>query len=151
MSMTPEKFMAFPGEIEDCLYERSAKLVLKSGVPEDLYSRPISQHLPLIASELIDNCVDKGAKNVFLTITPNSMVIEDDFVEQNPEKVLELLSKIKSSHKWVTTKDKQRKEAGCATDGGMGIFQTMNTLKLFEGDLNYYIVDQKIVAEVTWK
>jgi hypothetical protein len=149
--MTPEKFIAFPGEIEDCLNERKAKLVLRGGIPENLFSQPISQHLPLIASELIDNCVDKGAKNVFLTITNNSMTIEDDFVEQNPEKVLELLNKIKSSHRWVTTKNRQRKEAGCATDGGMGIFQTMNTLKLFEGDLNYYIVDQKIVAKVTWK
>lgn len=149
--MMTENITSFPKEIETCLEYFHVKLETSGNIPEELNKKPISKFLPGIAAELVDNCVDKGAKTVHLTVTANSMRIEDDVVEKNPEKTLDLLNKIKTSRRWITTKDRERENSGDAPGGGMGIYQTMNILKLFDGDLNYYVLDGKIVAEVTWK
>ncbi|EKE12810.1 MAG: hypothetical protein ACD_13C00140G0008 [uncultured bacterium] len=151
MPITPEEFRSFPEPIKTCLEQFNVTLVLEGNFPEDLYKKPIAMYLPNITAELVDNCVEKGAKRVVLTTTSNSMKIEDDVIETYPEKTLRLLNKIKSSCKPISTKDLQRKGTPIPAHGGIGIFQTMNFLKRVGGDLNYYIVNQKIVAEVTWE
>ena len=123
----------------------------RGGFSDELKNHPVSDFLLLITEELADNCMDKGAKNVYISLTSNSLRVEDDVIEPDPDKTLLLLNKTKDSRKSFTTKDEQRKNAGEAPDGGMGIMMIVNALDRFGGDLNYYIVDKKIVAEVTWK
>jgi hypothetical protein len=151
MTITKEEFMRFPEQIEKSLKHFNVDIKLVDPIPEILYEHPISIHIPEIATELTDNCMEKGAKNIKISFTLNSMIIEDDVVEKDPEKTLEFLNKVKNSGKKITTKDEERIAAGCAPGGGIGIFQTVKTVRLFDGDLNYFVVDRKIVAKVTWK
>lgn len=144
MTVDREKFMAFPEEIKKCLLDSKVENVeFRVVFTDDLLEKPISEFLPAIVSELTDNCMEKGAKNIYITLSDNFLRVEDDFAEPDPEKTLKLINKIKESGKATTTKD---------SGGGMGIAKiVMGFLNRFGGNLNYYISDGKIVAEATWK
>lgn len=151
MAIATERLKSLPEDVKSCLEVSGVNVEFQGEFPDELHNHPISSFLLLITEELADNCMDKGAKNVYISLTPNSLRVEDDVIESDPERTLLLLNKIKDSKTSFTTKDEQRKSAGEAPDGGMGIMMIVNALDRFEGDLNYYIVDRKIVAEVTWK
>lgn len=151
MSMTTERLKTLPEDVKSCLRVSNVNVEFQGNFPEELDQHPISNFLLLITEELADNCVDKGAKNVYISLTANSLRVEDDVVESYPEETLYLLNKIKDSKAIFTTKNEQRKTAGEAPDGGMGIMMIVNALDRFNGNLNYYIVDNRIVAEATWK
>lgn len=139
-----EKFMAFPEEIKKCLLDSGVKNIeFRADFTDKLLEKQISEFLPVIVSELTDNCMEKGAKNIYITLSDNFLRVEDDFVEPDPEKTLKLINKIKESDKAITTKN---------SGGGMGIAKiVMGFLNRFGGNLNYYINDGKIVAEATWE
>lgn len=153
MFVDREKFMAFPGETADCLKGCGVKnVVFNNNFTDELLEKPISQYLPLIVAELTDNCVEKGAKNISVTLTDTSLLVEDDFVEPDPEKTLEFLNKILTTKKMTTTKNKQRVATNCEPDGGMGIAEmVLGNLDRVGGKLKYFINEGKIVAEATWK
>ncbi len=144
MTVDREKFMAFPEEIKKCLLDCKVENVeFRVNFSDVLLEKPISEFLPAIVSELTDNCMEKGAGSIYITLSDNFLRVEDDFVEPDPEKTLKLINKIKKSGKATTTKN---------SDGGVGIAKiVMGFLNRFGGDLNYYINDGKIVAEVTWR
>ncbi len=144
MTVDREKFMAFPEEIKKCLLDCKVENVeFKVDFSDGLLEKPISEFLPVIVSELTDNCMEKGAKSIYVTLSDNFLRVEDDFVEPDPEKTLKLINKIKESGKIITTKD---------SGGGIGITRiVMGFLNRFGGDLNYYVNDGKIVAEATWE
>lgn len=145
--------MAFPEEIKKCLKGCKVDNVeFKVDFSDELLQKPISEFLPEIVSELTDNCMDKGAKSILITLSNNVLRVEDDVVESDPKKTLKLLNKIKNSGKIKTTKDKQREAAGCGLGGGMGISKiVMGYLNKFGGNLDYFIVEGRIVAEATWQ
>ena len=145
--------MAFPEEIINCLKSCKVENVeFKIDFSDELLQKPISEFLPEIVTELADNCMDKGAKCIIITLSNNSLRVEDDYIEPNPEKTLKLLNKIKNSGKLITTKRKQREARGCGSGGGMGISKiVMGYLNRVGGNLDYSILDGKIVAEATWK
>jgi len=152
MPIDKERFMAFPEEVINCLKSCKVENVeFKIDFSDELLQKPISEFLPEIVSELADNCMDKGAKSIIITLSNSSLRVEDDYIEPNPEKTLKLLNKIKNSGKLITTKDKQRKVAGCGPGGGMGSKIVMGYLNRFGGNLDYFILDGKIVAEATWE
>ena len=152
MSIDKERFMTSLEETKECLKCCKVDNVeFRIDFSDELLQKPISEFLPEIVGELTDNCVDKGAKSIFITLSNNHLRVEDDIVESNPEKTLKLLNKIKNLGKLKTTKAKQRKAAGCGTEGGMGTKMIVGYLNKFGGDLNYFIVDGKIVAEATWE
>jgi hypothetical protein len=153
MFVDREKFMAFPGETTDCLKSCGVENVeFKTDFTDELLEKPISEFLPFIVGELTDNCADKGAKNIYVTLTDTSLRVEDDFIEDNPEKTLESLNKILITRSGATTKDKQRVATGCKPDGGMGIANMiLRCLEQAGGKLRYFINGGKIVAEATWE
>lgn len=151
MAIAAERLKSLPEDVRSCLEVSGVNVEFRGGFSDELKNHPVSDFLLLITEELADNCMDKGAKNVYISLTSNSLRVEDDVIEPDPDKTLLLLNKTKDSRKSFTTKDEQRKNAGEAPDGGMGIMMIVNALDRFGGDLNYYIVDKKIVAEVTWK
>ena len=62
-----------------------------------------------------------------------------------------ILNEIKKSGEIVTTKSKQREGKGRGPGGGMGISKiVMGYLNRVGGNLDYSIIDGRIVAEVTW-
>ena len=136
--------MAFPEEIKKCLLDCNVENVeFRADFSDKLLEKPISEFLPAIVSELTDNCMDKGAKSIHITLSDNFLRVEDDFIEPNPERTLKLVNKIKESGKVMTTKN---------SGGGMGIAKiVMGYLNRFGGNLNYHIRDGKIVAEATWE
>lgn len=130
MPIEKEEFMAFPEEIKRCLKACKVKnVVFKTGFTGELLKKPISEFLPEIVTELTDNCMEKGARYVSITLTNTLLRVEDDVIEENPEKTLKLLNKIIESGKCITTKDGQK----------------------FGGELKYSVKDGKIVAEANWK
>jgi hypothetical protein len=142
--ISKEQFMSFPEEITKCLKGCNVdKVEFNVDFTDKLLDKPISEFLPEIVSELADNCMDKGAKSIVITLTNNSLRVEDDVTEANPEKTLKMLNKIKDAGRVTTTKD---------TGGGMGIAKiVMGFLNKFGGDLEYSIAEGRIVAEVTWQ
>ena len=144
--------MAFPQEIKECLKGCGVDNVeLKISFSDELLKKPISEYLPEIVGELTDNCMNKGAKNIIVSLSDNSLRVEDDFVEPNPEKTLKLLNKIKNSGKLMSTKVKERKAPGQGPGGGMGISKiVMGFLNKTGGNLEFSTHDGRIVAEVTW-
>jgi len=93
MELDRKQFMAFPKEIKDCLKNCGVeKVEFNLKYTDKLLGKPISEFLPVMVSELTDNCVEKGAKNIYIILTDNSLTVEDDVVEQHPEKTLKLLN-----------------------------------------------------------
>lgn len=153
MFVDREKFMAFPGETADCLRGCGVENVeFRSDFTDELLEKPISKYLPEIVSELTDNCTEKGAKNIQVTLTNSSLRVEDDVVDSHPEKTLKLLNIIITTRTETTTKRQLRISAGCSPDGGMGIAKiVLGDLELAGGKLRYFINEGKIVAEATWE
>lgn len=145
--------MAFPQGITECLKGCKVDNVeFKVSFSDDLLQKPISEYLPEIVGELTDNCMNKGAKSIIITLSGTSLRVEDDFIEPDPEKTLMLLNKIKNSGKLMSTKLKERKVPDCGPGGGMGIAKiVMGFLNKVGGNLEYSVNDGRIVAEVTWK
>ena len=150
--MDKERFMAFPAEIVECLKGCKVENVeFNTDFSDELLQKPIHDYLPAIVSELTDNCADKGAKRILITLSDNSVRVEDEVVEPNPEETLKFLNEIKKSGEIVTTKSKQREGKGRGPGGGMGISKiVMGYLNRVGGNLDYSIIDGRIVAEVTW-
>lgn len=150
--MEKEKFEFFPGEIAECLKERGVDVIeFKLNYSPDLLKKPINQYLPNIVSELTDNCADKGAKKITVSLTDTNLKVEDDVVEDDPKNSLRILQKIISSGKIATTKDRERKNKGLCTGGGRGIAcMVLGYLDSFGGILNYSVDNGRIVAEVKW-
>jgi hypothetical protein len=146
MELDRKQFMAFPKEIKDCLKNCGVeKVEFNLKYTDKLLGKPISEFLPVMVSELTDNCVEKGAKNIYIILTDNSLTVEDDVVEQHPEKTLKLLNKIKISGNEKTI-------PGCKPCGGVGIAKiVMGCLDKFGGNLAYSINSGRIVAEATWQ
>ena len=152
INMDKERFMAFPGEITECLKGcKVDEVEFNNDFSDKLLQKPIHECLPMIVGELTDNCMDKGAKRILITLSDNSLRVEDDVVEPNPEKTLKFLNKIKDLEKIITTKSKQREAANRSPGGGMGTKIIIGYLKKFGGNLNYTVVDGRIVAEATWE
>lgn len=144
--------MSFPEEITKCLKGCNVdKVEFNVGFTDELLDKPISEFLPEIVSELADNCMDKGAKSIIITLTDNSLRVEDDVAEPDPEKTLKMLNRIKDAGRVTSTKDKQRISLNKDPGGGMGIAKiVMGFLNKFEGDLEYSVVEGRIVAVATW-
>ena len=149
--MDKEKFMAFPAEITECLKGcKVDDVVFNTDFSDELLQKPIHEYLPIIVGELTDNCMDKGAKRIVVTLSDNSLRVEDNIVEPNPQETLKLLNKIKNSEEIMTTKSKQRETANRGPGGGMGTKIIIGYLKKVGGNLDYSIVDGRIIAEATW-
>lgn len=145
--------MSFPEEITKCLKGCNVdKVEFNVGFTDELLDKPISEFLPEIVSELADNCMDKGAKSIVITLTDSSLRVEDDVAEPDPEKTLKMLNGIKDAGRVTTTKDKQRISLNKDPGGGMGIAKiVMGFMNKFGGDLEYSIVEGRIVAVATWQ
>lgn len=145
--------MSFPEEITKCLKSCNVdKVEFNIGFTDELLEKPISEFLPEVVSELADNCMDKGAKSIIITLSNISLRVEDDVIEPDPEKTLKMLNRIKDSGKVTSTKDKQRISLNKDPGGGMGISKiVMGLLNKFGGDLEYSVVEGRIVAEATWQ
>jgi hypothetical protein len=106
-----------------------------------------------VVFELLSNCVenripesDIGAKKITVTFQPGQVTVEDDFVYEEPEPVLERILAIRDSGKPFTTKPP---EDGY-TAGGCGIYTSTKTIRELGGNLDYHIKDGTIVAVATW-
>jgi hypothetical protein len=149
--MDKERFMAFPAEITECLKGCNVDDVeFNIDFSDILLQKPVHEYLPIIVGELTDNCMDKGAKRILVTLSDNSLRVEDDIVEPNPQETLNLLNKIKDSEKMMTTKSKQREAANRGPGGGMGTKIVIGYLNKVGGNLEYSIIDGRIIAEATW-
>jgi hypothetical protein len=150
--MEKERFVAFPAEITECLKGCGVDNVeFNTSYSDELLKKPIHEYLPMIVGELTDNCMDKGAKRIIVTLSDNSLRVEDDIVEPNPEKKLRFLNKIINSANMITTKNKQRKAKGFCPEGGMGTKIVLGYLKKVSGKLDYSTIDGRIIAEATWE
>jgi len=153
MSVEKEEFLNFPEDIKNCLKGRGVENVdfdIRS--TDQLINKTISGYLPEIVSELTDNCMDKGAKNIVVTLTDTSLRVEDDVIEEDPEKKLKLLNKIINTKKGITTKDKMRIASGSGPGGGMGIAAiVIGYLERVGGKLKYFSEGGRIIAEADWE
>lgn len=152
MFIEKEGFEILHKEIKNCLGGRGVENVeFHLNYSNEIFKKPISQFLPEIISELTDNCADKGAKRIDVEITDTGAIVKDNIVEKNPEESLKLLQKIISTGEMITTKDEEREECGRGAGGGMGIACiVLGYLRKFDGKLDYYEDNGKIVAEVKW-
>jgi len=153
MFVDRETFMAFPEETADCLKKCGVEnVVFNNNFTDELLEKPISEFLQFIVAELTDNCAEKGAKNIYVTLTNTSLRVEDDFVEDDPEKTLKCLNRIISTKRWTTTKNEQRIATRNKAEGGMGIAEmVLGNLDRVGGKLRYFINEGRIVAEATWE
>ena len=142
----------FAPQILECLLANGViKVEFAAPISEGLLEKPIFQKIEIIISELTDNCQEKGAKEIKITLNNNSLRIEDDVVEDDPEKTLKLLNKILETGEKTTTKDAMRVAAGCSPGGGVGIAEiVLGSLKNVGGKLEYLIEGGRIVAIATW-
>lgn len=150
--MEKEKLLMFPEEIKKGLEGTYTETVIfNAEYTNALFQKPITDFLPVIASELTDNCMEKKAKKIIITLGDNFLRVEDDIVEENPKKILEFLNKIVRTRKGITTKDEMRVCAGCSPGGGMGIANIVcGALEKVGGQMRYYEKDGRIVAEASW-
>lgn len=153
MNMEKEKFLQFPGEIRKGLEGTyTENVIFNAEYTDALFEKPVTDFIPLIAGELTDNCMEKKAKNITITLGDNFLRVEDDVVEENPQKTLALLNNILKTGKGKTTKDRMRVGAGCSPGGGMGIADIVcGALKKVGGELKYFEKDGRIIAEASWK
>ena len=140
-------------EITECLKKRGVEVVeFNLNYSQGLLEKPISEYIPNIIVELTDNCVDKGAKKITVSITDTYLRVEDDVIEKEPDKSIRILQKILRDGKITTTKDEERKKNRKTPNGGVGISRiVLGYLGDWGGNLNYFVVDNdKIVAEIVW-
>lgn len=150
--MDKERFMAFPSEITNCLKKSGVEDVeFKTDFTDKLLKKPIHEYLEMIVDELTFNCRDKGAKKIIVSFSDNSLRVEDDVVEANPEETIMLLNAIINSEEMITTKNKQREDAGDCKGGGLGTKIIMGCLKKAGGNLIYSALDGRIIADATWE
>lgn len=144
--MSSEQLKFNPENVGDCLEGRGVNFNLIGNVPDGLYSHPISAHIDFIVSELISNCADKGAKNVYLSFSEKSLRIEDDVVETDSQNTLKRLNSL------INKSKKRMSSPGlkCQPNGGFGIFYIVSVLSNFGGDLKYSAKDGRIVTELCW-
>lgn len=126
-------------------------------VTKSFYKKRISDHIPNIISELTSNCAEKGAKNITVTLRDNSLRVEDDFVEKEPEKTMDFLNNMlasgESNH---TTKEAERKAGGYKSKGSFGGLGVVNfvqaSIVASNGTFKYVLTpDNRIVAEAFWE
>jgi hypothetical protein len=133
--------------ISDCLKKQGVNLSVDGRDqpinPQDI---PFFEDLEPILSELTDNCVEKGAKNILLSLSEHSLTIEDDVVEKQP---VETLAKLETIIK-LSKNDIGRREQHCDTNGGFGIFYTISLLSKTKGNLSYYLKNGKIITKIVW-
>lgn len=135
----------FVSSIEKCLFSCGVEdVTFDISDIDDVLKSPIYQDLELIISELTDNCREKGAGKINVTLKNGSLNVADDVVEPDPKKTLEHLNGI------IGRAEEEKQAFGCKENGGVGIHMILKALKKVDGKLEYYIEDNRIIAEITW-
>lgn len=94
--------------------------------------------LGVVASELLGNCLEKeGVATVKITIEDGRLVVEDDVVHDDTEKIVLKLN----AKKVKTTKEGHY---------GVGIWGSRKLLGDHDGKLEYHAEGGRIVAVATW-
>jgi len=131
----------------------------QSGIGEVTFSLDESGKLPdclgafqldVIVSELTDNCKERGAKKITVTLGENTIRVEDDVRQKGAGEIVKKLNMIKGSEDKIDAK-KWRKAMFKKT-GGLGISEiVLDLLKATGGKLKYSVVEEdRIAAEITW-
>ena len=107
-----------------------------------------------VVSELLDNCVenripdsDAKPKHINVTFEENRVTIEDDFIYENPEEILEKINK------FIKTGGGTTKPLHPDFDfpiGGWGIASVLNILQKSGGGIKYEIKNGTIKVIVIW-
>ncbi len=158
--MTVEITEAHPELSLPIVYKKNyqCEVIIKGKIPPYGIDSEVDENFLAwsIAFELINNCVENrvpgseiGAKQIQVTFEHGKIVVEDDFIYENPEEVLASIITIRDSGKPQTTRPIEE-DLGFPL-GGVGIFTTVKSLKDYGGELNYFIKDGTIVAIATWK
>jgi len=108
-----------------------------------------------VVFELLSNCSENRIREsdahptkIDVTFEPGKVTVEDNFVYQNPEAVLQNILSIRDSGRPQTTRSPDNDGLRL---GGAGIFTSVKILKELNGSLNYHIKAGTIVAVGTWK
>lgn len=101
----------------------------------------MKMELASTVSELISNCLDKGASIVKVTIETDKLIVEDDFQHEDVDLQKRLMNL--NSERSITTKK---------GIGGAGIMSCRMNLDRLGGSLSYHQTkDNRIVAEAWWR
>jgi hypothetical protein len=107
-----------------------------------------------IVSELLDNCVenripgsDAKPQHINVTFEEGRITMEDDFVYENPEEVLETINKFIEAGGGTTKPPHPDFDFPI---GGWGIALVLNMLQKSGGGIKYEIKDGTIKTIATW-
>ena len=140
------------GNLSECLFLNGIKgITFNKSDSFEIPEKLTPFNLELILSELTDNCLAQGAKEITITLGDRKIRVEDDVEHCHADVLVERLNQIKrsetrnDSEKWKTKRYEEGK--------GVGISEiVLGVLDKIQGSLKYSVsCGGRITAEITWE